>query len=132
MDILQSLFEIISILDARINSAIVTTSRISAMTPLLTHIVSIISRVKEVCKATCGFCGGPADKPPKGGPTNKPPTGGLTNKPPTGYPTDKPPTGKPGNSTFYNSDTSIKLISKKFLKIFKGILRFGHDMYHSK
>ena len=79
-----------------------------------------LERVKEVCKATCGFCGGitgkPTDKPPTGGPTNKPPTGGPTNKPPTGYPTDKPPTGKPGNSTYYNSDTSVKLISKKFLK----------------
>merc|ERR1711936_325906 len=58
-----------------------------------------LERVKEVCKATCGFCGGitgkPTDKPPTGGPTNKPPTGGPTNKPPTGYPTDKPQTGKP-------------------------------------
>ena len=72
-----------------------------------------LERVKEVCKATCGFCGGitgkptdkpptggPTNKPPTGGPTNKPPTGGPTNKPPTGYPTDKPPTGKPGNFAY--------------------------------
>ena len=78
MDILQSLFEIISILDARINSAIVTTSRISAMMPLLTHIVSIMSRVKEVCKAICGFCGGPTDKPPKGEQTGLQQEGGQT------------------------------------------------------
>jgi hypothetical protein len=60
-----------------------------------------LERVKEVCKATCGFCGGitgkPTDKPPTGGPTNKPPTGGPTNKPPTGGPTNKPPTGGPTN-----------------------------------
>ena len=63
-----------------------------------------LERVKEVCKATCGFCGGITEKP-----TKKPPTGMPTDKPPTGYPTYKPPTGKPGNSTYYNSDTSVKL-----------------------